>query len=161
MRFDLLQQYDIPYLHPLMVHFPLVLLLLGAGVAVLYAALGRPVWRLAALGVFVLGAAGAFAARQTGQTMQDDVEGEPVVEAVLGTHARMADYTMWSALLAALVYGGLSVAARRRTAEGSVRPRPEPLAWRLAALAPALAAAALVAWTAHLGGVMVWGVPVG
>ena len=79
MRFDLLQQYDIPYLHPLMVHFPLVLLLLGAGVAVLYAALGRPVWRLAALGVFVLGAAGAFAARQTGQTMQDDVEGEPVV----------------------------------------------------------------------------------
>ncbi len=155
MRFDLIQQYDIPYLHPLMVHFPLVLLLLAAGAAVLYAALGRPVWRGAALVLFVLGAAGAFAARQTGETMEHDMEGEPVVEAVLPTHERMAEVTMWTAIAAALAYGGLTVAARRR-AGGT-----EPLAWRLAALLPAVAAAALVAWTAHLGGIMVWGIPAG
>lgn len=161
MRFDLIQQYDIPYLHPLMVHFPLVLLLLGAGVAVLYAALGRPVWRLAALGLFALGAAGAFAAHQTGEAMEHEMEGEPIVDAVLPAHERMAEYTLWSAILATLAYGGLTAVARRRTTEGRIQPRPEPLAWRLGALVPALAAAALVAWTAHLGGIMVWGVPIG
>ena len=165
MRFDLLSRYAIPYLHPLAVHFPLVLLLLAAGVAVLYAVLGRPVWRLAALVLFVLGAASAFAARQTGGTMAGEMEGDPVVEAVLGTHARMADYTLWAAGAAALVFGGLSAGARRGRRAGGTRAdgaaAREPLAWRLAALVPALAAAALVAWTAHLGGVMVWGVPVG
>ena len=160
MRFDLISQYDIPYLHPLMVHFPLVLLLLGAGVAVLYAALGRPVWRLAALGLFALGAAGAFAAHQTGEAMEHEMEGEPIVDAVLPAHERMAEYTLWASLLATLAYGGLTAAARRTT-EDSIRSRTEPLAWRLAALLPALAAAALVAWTAHLGGIMVWGVPIG
>ena len=164
MRFDLLSRYAIPYLHPLAVHFPLVLLLLAAGVAVLYAALGRPVWRLAALALFVLGAVSAFAARQTGGTMAGEMEGDATTEAVLGTHARMADYTLWAAGAAALVFGGLSAAARRGR-PGGTRPdgsaRREPLAWRLAALVPALAAAGLVAWTAHLGGVMVWGVPVG
>ena len=137
MRFDLIRQYSIPYLHPLMVHFPLVLLLLAAGVAVLYAALGQPVWRIAAFALFALGAVGAFAARQTGHDMAHDMEGEPVVEAVLPTHKRMADYTLWTAIAAALGYAGLSVAARRR-------PRAaEPLAWRLAALVPAAGAAAL------------------
>ncbi len=154
MRFDLIQQYDIPYLHPLMVHFPLVLLLLAVAAAALYAALGQPVWRGAALVLFTLGALGAVAARQTGEAMAHDMEGEPVVEAVLPTHERMAEYTMWAAIAAALAYAVLSLAARRRSA-------PEPLAWRLAALLPAAAAAALVAWTAHLGGIMVWGVPAG
>ncbi len=157
MRFDLLSQYDIPYLHPLAVHFPLVLLLLGAGAAVLYAALGRGVWRQAALVLFALGAVSAFASVQTGEALEHDVEGEPIVEAVLGTHERVADYTMWVSVLAALGYGVLTVALRRRPAD---TPR-EPLAGRVAALIPALAAALLVAYTAHLGGVMVWGVPAG
>ena len=155
MRFDLLSQYDIPYLHPLAVHFPIVLLLLAAGAAVLYALVGRGVWRLAALGLFALGTLGAVVAGQTGETLKQDVEGEPVVEAVLGTHERVAEVTTWAAALATLAYGGLTVAARRRDA-ASAR---EPLAWRLAALVPAVAAALLVAYTGHLGGVMVWGVP--
>ncbi|HEX9952319.1 MAG TPA: DUF2231 domain-containing protein [Rubricoccaceae bacterium] len=161
MRFDLLSQYEIPYLHPLAVHFPLVLLLLAAGVTVLYAAFGRPVWRLAALALFALGTVGAFVARQTGETMEHEMEGDATVEAVLGTHERMADYTMWTAALSALAFGGLSVASRRGRRTGGTRSdgaaTREPLAWRLAALVPALVAAALVAWTAHLGGIMAHG----
>ena len=161
MNLDLLAQYEIPYLHPLAVHFPLVLLLLGAGVAVLYAALGRPVWRHAALAFFALGAVGAYVAQETGETLQHAVEGEPVVEAVLETHAAMGDYTLWTALVAAVGFGGIGLALRRRTpADSAVVPR-EPLAWRLAVLVPAVAAALLVAYTGHLGGVMVWGVPAG
>ncbi|HEX8297660.1 MAG TPA: DUF2231 domain-containing protein [Rubricoccaceae bacterium] len=160
---DLLSQYEIPNLHPLAVHFPLVLLLLAAGVAVLYAAFGRPVWRLAALALFALGTVGTFAAQQTGETMEHEMEGEPIVDAVLGTHERMADYTLWAAIVATVVFGGLSAASRRGRRAGGTRanglPAPEPLVWRVGALVPALAAAALVAWTSHLGGVMVWGVP--
>ena len=161
MLFDLLAQYDIPYLHPLAVHFPLVLLLLGAGAAVLYAALGRGVWRQAALVLFALGAVGAFASVQTGGALGQDVEGEPVVEAVLGTHARMADYTLWASVLAALAFGGLTLALRRRAGGRPADADREPLVWRVAALVPALAAALLVAYTGHLGGIMVWGVPAG
>jgi uncharacterized membrane protein len=154
---DLLSQYEIPYLHPLAVHFPLVLLLLGAGAAVVYAAFGRAVWRQAALVLFALGALGAFAAGQTGEAMEHDVEGSPVVDAFLATHEAAAGYTLWAAVLAASTYGGLTVRARRYPADAG----REPVWGRLGALAPALAAAALVAYTAHLGGVMVWGVPAG
>ena len=150
------QQYDIPYLHPLAVHFPLVLLLLGAAAGALYAALGRAVWRQAALVLFALGAVGALVAHRTGVTMSYDVEGSPVVDDLIGTHQRTAGYTAWTAALAALAYGGLTAALRRRPAAAT-----EPLGGRLGALVPALAAAALVAYTAHLGGVMVWGVPAG
>ena len=163
MNLDLLAQYEIPYLHPLAVHFPLVLLLLGAGVAVLYAALGRPVWRHAALAFFALGAVGAYVAQETGETLAHAVEGEPVVEAVLETHETMGDYTLWTALATAVGFGGITVALRRRAPADPVpaaAPR-EPLAWRLAVLVPAVAAALLVAYTGHLGGVMVWGVPAG
>ena len=159
MNLEILSRYEIPYLHPLAVHFPLVLLLLGAGAAVLYAALGRAVWRHAALAFFVLGAAGAYVAQETGQTLQHDVEGEPVVEVVLETHAAMGAYTLWSALVAAAGFGGIT-AARRRAAPAEPLGR-EPLAWRLVALVPAVAAALLVAYTGHLGAVMVWGVPAG
>lgn len=161
MRPDLLSQYEIPYLHPLAVHFPLVLLLIGAAAGVLYAALGRAVWRQAALVLFALGAVGAFVARQTGEAMEHDIEGTPVVDAVLGTHEDFAGYTLWAAALAALSYGGLTAALRRRPGAPSSDSTREPIAGRLGALVPALAAAALVAYTAHLGGVMVWGVPAG
>ena len=161
MNLDLLSQYDIPYLHPLAVHFPLVLLLLGAGVAALYAALGRPVWRQAALAFFALGAVSAYVARETGHELEHAVEGEPVVEAVVETHETMANYTMWTAAFTALAFGGLTVVLRQRAQREAVLGDREPLGWRVAVLVPALAAALLVAYTAHLGGVMVWGVPSG
>lgn len=161
MNLDLLSRYSIPYLHPLAVHFPLVLLLLGAGVAVLYAALGRPVWRQAALALFALGAVSAYVAHETGHELEHAMEGEPIVDAVVETHETMADYTMWTAAFTALVFGGLSVALRQRARREPALDRREPLVWRVGALVPALAAALLVAYTAHLGGLMVWGVPAG
>lgn len=167
MRLDLLSDYAIPYLHPLAVHFPLVLLLLAAGAAVLYAALGRPVWRQAALGLLLLGTAGAKWAEETGETLEHDVEGEPIVEAVLPTHQAMAEWTLRFGLLASVAFAGVTLWLRRRrphldVADPASRGTPrEPLVARLVPLLPALAAAVFVAWTAHLGGIMVWGVPVG
>ncbi len=162
---DLITQYEIPYLHPLVVHFPLVLLLLGAAAAAVYALLGRGVWRRAALVLFVLGTASAWMAEETGHELAHAVEGEPVVEQVVDRHEQGAEWTVVMSALAALVFVVISLVRLRRPkplAEGEEAPPPltrEPLWGRLLALLPAFAAAALVAWTAHLGGIMVWGIP--
>ena len=153
MNLDLLTDYTIPYQHPLAVHFPVVLLLLGAGAALLYLVWGRPAWRLAALVLVALGAGTAVWANQTGETLYESVEGEPMVELVVATHERAADWTVWTSIVAALALGAASWWARRR--EVGV---PEPWALRLAAV-PAGVAALLVLWASHLGGLMVWGVP--
>lgn len=175
---NLLAEYDIPFLHPLLVHFPLVLLLLGGAVAGLYLLLGRGVWRRAALVLFALGALSAWAAAETGPALREAVEGDPVVDQIVGAHASAAEWTVWTAALAAFVFAGLSIVAllrrtpappeettaeptRRRWWPGRTRrpSRREPLWGRVLGLLPAIAAAALVAYTAHLGGLMVWGVP--
>lgn len=162
---EILAQYEIPYLHPLAVHFPLVLLLLGAGAAVLYLLHGRAGWRRAALALFVLGTLGAWAADETGHDLYQAVEGDPIVEEVIDAHRDGAEGTVWASLVASLAFGIVSAARLRRpqpVPEGEEAPTPsprEPLWGRLLVLIPALAAAALVAWTAHLGGIMVWGIP--
>ncbi|MEM1114999.1 MAG: DUF2231 domain-containing protein [Bacteroidota bacterium] len=163
---DLIQQYEIPYLHPLAVHFPLVLLLLGAAAATLYAALGRGVWRRAALIFFLLGTAGAWAAERTGHVLAEAVEGDPIVDQIVDRHAAAAEWTVLTSAFAAFAFTGLSLVAVLRkpkpVAEGDEAPpvrTREPLWGRFFALIPAVAAAVLVAWTAHLGGIMVWGIP--
>lgn len=159
MRFDLLTDYTIPYLHPLAVHFPLVLLLLAAGVAAAYAASGAAVWRQATLGLLLLGTAASWWAGETGETLESAVEGEPLAEAVLDTHEAMAEWTLRLALLASVAVAGATLAVRRRSASGAPAPVAEPLWARATVLVLAVGAAVLVAWTAHLGGIMVWGVP--
>lgn len=171
---DLISQYEIPFLHPLLVHFPLVLLLLGAAAAGLYLVLGRAVWRQAGLVLFLLGTLGAWGAGETGHALHNAVEGDPIVEQVVERHQQGAEWTLWMSALAALGFGIVSLSRlsmprlRRRTpaddgaeveAPAVVVSRREPLWGRLLVLLPAWAAAALVAWTAHLGGIMVWGVP--
>lgn len=170
-------EYEVPFLHPLLVHFPLVLLLLGGAAAALYLVLGRGVWRRAALAFFALGAASAWAAAATGPRLHRAVEGDPVVESIVYTHQGAAEWTVWTASLAAVVFAALSAVALVRRApappeakderprrrwwpgRGGRRSPREPLWGRLLGVLPALAAAALVAYTAYLGGLMVWGVP--
>ena len=172
---DLIAQYEIPFLHPLLVHFPLVLLLLGAAAAGLYLVLGRAGWRQAGLILFALGALSAWGASETGHTLHHAVEGDPMVDQVVGRHQAGAEWTVWTSALAAFAFALVSLARvplprlrLRRSeapAEGEepapppVAPRREPLWGRLLVVLPAWAAAAAVAWTAHLGGLMVWGVP--
>ena len=151
---DLLSQYEIPYLHPLAVHFPLVLLLLGGAVTAGYAWFGTASWRWAALALVGLGAASAIWAQETGETLADTVDGEPVAAVVLPEHARGAEWTVRVSVLATLGLAGLGLWARRQPERGH-----DPLAGRLLALALVGLAVALVAWTAHLGGIMVWGIP--
>ncbi|MEM1044328.1 MAG: DUF2231 domain-containing protein [Bacteroidota bacterium] len=143
----------IPYWHPAVVHFPIALLLFGAAAAVVYGALGRAFWRGVALLAFAAGTAGAWAAVRTGKTIYEAVEGEPVVEALVGRHQALADWTLWVSAAVLAVLAGAAVWTRRTGRAG-----PDPLVLRLAVTGLAVAAAVLVAMTGRLGGQMVWGV---
>ena len=156
---DLLTQYEIPYLHPLAVHFPLVLLLLAGLAGVVYLARGTVLWRTTTIVFLVLGAATAYWAQQTGGTLAEDVRGEPMVEAIVETHAQAADWTLWAALGALAVFLVAAFWLRKLPAPTEVGEK-DPVFARVMLALVALAPAVLVAYTAHLGGLMVWGVPV-
>ncbi|MDX1421078.1 MAG: DUF2231 domain-containing protein [Rubricoccaceae bacterium] len=164
MGFESAAEYTVPYLHPLAVHFPLVLLLLAAAAAAAYAALGTGVWRRATLALLLLGVPAAYWAHETGETLEEAVEGEPAVERFVEYHETAASWTLWTSVAALLATAGGTLWWRRRqkervTADPGGAPRKEPLGLRLLVLVAALAAALLVAYTGHLGGLMVWGVP--
>ncbi len=143
---------DIPYWHPVVVHFPIALVLFGAAAAAVYAALGWAFWRGVALAAFAVGALSAWVAVRTGETLEEAVEGTPVVDALVGRHEDLGEWALWLSLATLIALAGATVWARRTGAER------EPVALRLAVAALALAAAVLVAMTGHLGGQMVWGV---
>lgn len=164
MGFEQAFQYEIPYLHPLAVHFPLVLLLLAAGAVGGYAVRGTAAWRHAVLALLLLGAPAAYWAAQTGETLEEAVEGEPAVERFVAYHETAAEWTLWAGVLALVTTAGGSLWWHRRAharigAAPGGRPPKEPVGLRLLLALPVLVAAALVAYTAHLGGLMVWGVP--
>ena len=156
---DLLTQYEIPYLHPLAVHFPLVLLLLAGLAGIVYAMRGTVVWRTSVILFLALGAASAYWAQKTGQTLAEDVRGEPMVEAILETHSQASDWTLWAALGALAVFLVAAFWLRKLPAPTEVGQK-DPVFVRIGLAVVALLPAALVAYTAHLGGLMVWGVPV-
>ncbi len=148
-------QYDIPVLHPLAVHFPMALLLAAALSAVLWSVRGTGFWRRCTLWLLTLGMGGALFAYFTGDALEEQVEGTPIVEELVGFHEDMALYTLIVAGVALLALAGLSVWLERRiTLERDV---PDPIVARVAITVFVVAAAVLVAWTGHIGGVMVWG----
>ena len=151
-------EYTIPYQHALAVHFPLVLLLLAGGAALVYAVRGTAVWRQAMLWLLGLGTITAFWAKWTGPALLESMEGTPIVERLVETHESGALWTVVLGSLAFVVALGATVWLRRQSAAASAK---EPLWVRLLVLAIAGLAAVAVAWTAHVGGVMVWGVTSG
>ena len=114
-------------LHPAVVHFPIVLLLLAVPVAV--AAVFRrprclPVVAAVLLG---LGAVGAVVAVQTGEDESERVAETPALEAVLEEHEEWAERTQVVALVAAvrrdrkLISGWLEAGALTRVDDKTVQ----------------------------------------
>ena len=110
-------------LHPAVVHFPIVLLLLGAAVAVSGVFVNR--WHLAwvAAGLLGLGAVGCFFAVKSGDAAKESAgEPSPTVEALVDAHEKWAERTeIVGAVAAALAIGAAvlgAVPASRRRKEG-------------------------------------------
>ena len=134
-------------LHPAVVHFPIVLILLGSAVAVTAAFTRR--WHLPgiAAALFVLGAVGSVVATQTGEREGELVGETPAIEAILNQHENWAERTQFAAILVAMLAVGAVVASRWPGAAHALS---------VATAAGALAAALCVAETGHYGGQLVF-----
>ncbi len=134
--------------HPAVVHFPIVLIVLGAVAAVI-----AVVWRRGHLPRFAavllgLGALGAWVAVQSGESDGGLLEtGQPQMEALMDAHETWAKRTLTAAAVAAVA------------AVGAVLLGKFPLASRGAsgvAAAAAVVAALAVYQTGHRGGALVF-----
>ncbi len=141
-------------LHPIVVHFPIVLLLITAAAVVVWFIKDQDVWLRASALLGSMGAFAAFLASRTGEDLKDEMLGDPMVELFVDLHDAAADWTVLMAVvlaacLLALLFGG------------RIWPRDTgtPLPVRVLVLLLALSVAGLAAWTGHLGGLMAWGVP--
>jgi uncharacterized membrane protein len=135
-------------LHPAIVHFPIVLILLGALVAVLAAIIRR--WHLPWLVVFlmVFGALGAAVASRTG-AQQAEMAGEisARAEALLDQHEEWGELTRNLAVVTAiLALASASLPRFPKTAHGLA----------IATAIAASSAAFAVAQTGHIGGQLVY-----
>ncbi|MFT4603800.1 MAG: putative membrane protein [Rhodothermales bacterium] len=152
---DRVFEFEIPLLHPIAVHFPIVLLLITALVVVIWAFKDQQVWLRASAMLGSVGALAAFIATRTGEDLEGEMQGDPMVELFVDLHEASADWTVLLAVtlavcLTALLFGGRIWPRNTGT--------PTPL--RILVVLLALSVAGVVAWTGHLGGLMVWGVPV-
>lgn len=149
---DAVFQYRIPELHPLVVHFPLALLMAAALTGIVWTWVGTPFWRNVTWLIAGLGTAGAFVAYFTGESMKEQSEGVPIVEQLVGLHEDMALYTLIAACAATAALGAQAWWGWH----GDLNR--DPLLQRVLIGLLILAAGALVAWTGHIGATMVWGV---
>lgn len=147
-------EYYNPFLHPLVVHFPIVLLLLTAGAVLVWSIRDRRVWLRAAALLGWLGSVGAVVASKTGEALEEEVAGTPIVETLVDLHDTSADWTVLLAFVLTLCLTGLLLGDRFWSPRSGT---PGLLRFVLALLA--IATGAAVAWTGHVGGLMVWGVP--
>lgn len=139
--------------HPVLIHFPVALLIVGGGAAVVWLATGRAFWRQATLALVFLGAISAFAAKQSGEDLEHllrDAGGIHDRE-LLHEHEESGEQTVIVAFLALAALGFAEYRARKGKASA------DPAALRAVAALLAVVAAGMVARTGHLGGTMTWG----
>lgn len=135
-------------LHPAVVHFPIVLILLGAAAAIVAAVWrGGHLPRFAAL-LLALGALGAWVAVESGEDSGGLLEKTtPQMETLVDTHETWAKRTFTLTIVAAVAAAASALVGRW--------PRPARAVAVVAALAAAVAAYAVYE-TGHRGGTLVY-----
>jgi uncharacterized membrane protein len=141
---------DLTHIHPMIVHFPIVLFLLGSGLELLVLARGGDLARRAclsntALAAMVLAAAGASVAAFFGDIAFDHAVGLGFPQAPLERHADFGYTTMWFIIAYAAIY----LLAWWR---GFRLARGRGWSW----FAVSIAGVALVLTTAYFGGDLVY-----
>jgi uncharacterized membrane protein len=150
---DAVFDYRIPVLHPLAVHLPVTLLLVAALAALIWMFRGSAFWRRCLLFLMLLSAPAALLAYLTGDVMKERSEGVPIIDELVDLHERMALFTLIAASVVAILFGGYTISVERQDSD-----RRDPILARVAISLLIFLAAALVAWTAHIGATMTWGV---
>jgi uncharacterized membrane protein len=127
-------------LHPGLVHFPIALAVVGALAEVAYLAVRRPWLKLLGPILLTLALLGGGAAYFSGQAAEDPAEHQGVPEKAIGAHEQACIIALSAVALAALL---------------SWATRPKGKGLGIAAIA-AVAGAALMLYTGHLGGRLVF-----
>ena len=135
--------FDLP-LHPILIHFPIALLVAGLGIDVAGWLLGSDWLRRSALLLLILGALGTAAAVWSGSSQEEIIVKTPDIERTLETHSDSGEATMWFFLGVAAVRAGV---VRRRKLTPGVHAL-FILLW--------LVGAGLLVRTAYYGGEMVY-----
>lgn len=102
-----------PNVHPLVVHFPIALVIAAALADALALAVRRRAFRVAAAALYVAAAAGALAAYLTGDAAEETVEVAGAAVGALNAHADWAGYTVWVLGLYGLLRLGAAAWDRR------------------------------------------------
>lgn len=142
-------------LHPLVVHFPVALLLVAPVFVWIGAILAPPRgrgWHLSALLLLAIGTVSALVAIESGEAAAKLVERSPEINQVLERHSGLAETTAYTfvgltlAFAALLAFGCITRRDERRTVSTAL-----PLLWLLAYSVAVL----LLVNTAHHGGRLV------
>ncbi|MCS6831682.1 MAG: DUF2231 domain-containing protein [Armatimonadota bacterium] len=152
--------YQIPILHPVLVHFPIAFILLAAVTALAWLSWGTRFWRHVTLLLLVAGFIGGLGAYFTGEAAEEFGKGNARVEMFEKQHENMALLTVVATGLALFTLAAYIGASRRLLPSDRPDEKDLPIA-RVVVAVLSIAAAVLVARTGHLGGLMVWGQPVG
>ncbi len=131
-------------LHPIMVHFPIALILTACAAELVGAFTRRPFFTKAALLLLVVGALGAVAAYITGDAAGDGVEKAGALKSALEAHEDAATFTLWVIIGIALVRSFL---AYRKLIGGWLR-------WGVVVML--LVGVAAIGRTGYLGGELVF-----
>ncbi len=143
--------YTIPYWHPIAIHFPIAFLLASSVASVVWLVRPDVFWGRLALVMSVLGSIGAIAAFKTGEAIRWAREGAPIIEELVARHELLAKWTVAFGLVSVAWLAVILWRARANERVG--------IGGRIGAALACGAAAGIVAWGSHLGGLMTWGVP--
>ncbi len=99
--------FDLP-LHPILVHFPIALLVTGFLIDLAGAILKRPWLTHAGLLLLVIGSIGTVAATRSGEAAEDEIVETPAIHEVLEEHEEGGKRTMWFFLVLTAVRGALT-----------------------------------------------------
>jgi len=134
---------NLPY-HPIVVHFPIALLLVGFAVDLAGLLLKRDWLARAALLLLILGSLGAVAARQAGKAEEESIVKTPAIEAAIETHEESGNFTMW-------FFAGITVV---RAALTGLKKFTPAMGWIFVVIWAV--GAALLVRTAYYGGELVY-----
>jgi uncharacterized membrane protein len=142
-------------LHPLIIHFPIALLLVAPLFVLIGAVLTPPrgrSWQAAAFILMLLGTAAVFVAIESGEAAGKLAERSPEINVVLERHSGLAERTSYA-------FAGLTIAFAAILACGRLlrrdRSRVFATVLPLALLVAYIGAALLLVNTAHNGGLLV------
>jgi uncharacterized membrane protein len=153
--FDQLSPYTIPVLHPVLAHFPVALGVVSVVFASIWLVRNRIYWLTITMWLQGMAFIGGVLALRTGDAMKDQSDGIAIVDELVQLHESTAERALWimGISFAWLIFAKWMIA--RDTFHSEAR-----LWIRIVTFILVLLSSLLIGLTGHIGGTMVWGVPV-